>query len=533
MRFFMLLLGAACFLLSGCQPKPKGSEARKKSESVLKINIQFDPQTLDPRKSRGLNDRILINMLFEGLMRTNRDGQADFALAETMELSSDLKTYVFHLRDASWSNGDPVKASDFVYAWKTALDPKFPSENAYQMYCIKHAKSIKNGERPLDDLGAWALDEKTLKVELEEPTPYFLELLTFTTFFPVHTSMDLPGLSEDQRLAQLITCGPFQLLKWKHNDSIEVKKNEKYWDASVVKLSKISMCMVPEDTELKMFESKELDWAGSPMGTLSTDVIGTLKEKGVLNFQPFLGTYFFRVNIKQPPFHLASMRKALALAINRKAIVDHITQGNQTPAVGLVPRTMGLEPVSFSDAATEEAKALFQKGLDEMGVTVQSLPEITLIYTSRQINHRIAQAVQQQWQEALGITVKLEAMEAKVYFDRLGQQDYQLASGNWIADYNDPINFLEVFKFNKASSNNTHWENEQYIRLLDQSNLVGHPEKRKEILSKCESILMQEMPIIPLYHMSMVYAKNDHLKEIVMSPIGNLDFKWAYLDNAD
>lgn len=533
MKFPMGLLVMVLILMCGCQPKGEKLTSQQEEKGCVKINISYDPQTLDPRKSRGLNERILINMLFDGLMRRDKNGEIEPALAERVEMSSDSKVYTFHIRDAYWTNGDPVLASDFVYAWKKVLDPKFPTENAYQMYCIKNAKAVKQGDLPSEKLGISALDEKTFRVELEEPVPYFFDLLTFSIFFPVHPSIDAPYVNEEESLSHFVSCGPFRLSHWKHNDSIRVLKNERYWDGPAVRLSEIEMSMLPVDTEIQMFETKELDWAGSPMSTLSPDVLMGLKKKGILKSQPLLGTYFFRINTGKPPFDQPSLRRAFALAINRKAIVEHVIQGNQVPATGLVPEIMGIQTKSyFQDYNLEEARDLFDKAMRETGLTKETFPEVSLLYGTSQRNHVVAQAVQQQWLDAFGIKVKLEAMEAKVYFDRLNKQDYQLASSSWIADFNDPINFLEVFKYSNGSTNNTRWENKQYIDFLNGSNSVNDRQKRKNLLSQCEAILMEEMPIIPLYHMALVFVQNEHLKDVVMSPIGDLDFKWAYLENA-
>lgn len=512
------LIGILC-ILAGCGSAPH----QKKTDRLLEVNLGFDPQTLDPRKSRRLNDRILITMLFDGLTRQDPRGFPACALADQIEVSEDRKTYVFHLKKAYWTNGDPVTSEDFVYAWKTALSPRFPCENAYQMYCIRNAKAVKSGEMPLEDLGVRALDPLSLQVDLEEPTPYFLELLTFPVFFPVHQSADVSG-------ADFVSCGPFSLAEWKHNDSIKIVKNRTYWDQETVRLSGVHFCMVPEDTELKMFENKELDWAGSPMSTLPTDAIAELKDQRILKDAPMLGTYFYRINTQSYPLSHPLIRRAFSLAVDRKAIVNHIIQGSQTPATGLVPAVMGVQQKPyFQDCHVEEARSLFAKALQELHLDKENFPVLTILYSSTQRNHLVAQAIQQQWQDILGAKVALEGLESKVFFDRLKQKDYQIASGSWIADFNDPINFLEIFKYRMDSTNNTNWENGVYRDLLSISNQVAIPEKRKELFRQCEQILIEEMPIIPLYHMAMNYVQNEHLKGVVVSPLGNIDFKWAYL----
>ncbi len=505
-------------LLSSCQPKSKLPDQK------IHLNISSDPMTLDPRKGRALNEQILIGMLFEGLARETPQGVNELALADKMEKLENGSCYVFHLKEAYWSNGDRISAEDFIYSWKTALDPAFPSENAYQLFCIKNAQAIKKGEKISSELGVKAIDSYTLQIDLQYPVPYFFELLSFPIFFPVHKSIDFAK-------SDLVSSGPFCLTTWKHNDFIEIAKNENYWDAQAVQLKNIQFSMVSSETEIRMFEKKELDWAGSPLGDLPLDLLEKFREEKLLKVHPMLATSFFRLNTEKPPFTNVNIRKAFALAINRKALVDHVFQGENEVATRFVPKSMRLQNDEyFPDTDELQAKELFQKGLEELGMSREDFPKITFLYRSSQKNNSIAQTIQQDWKRTLGVTVDLEANEWKVCLGRIRLKDYQLVLSDWIADFNDPVNFLSIFKYKQESSNNTQWENEEYTNLLDTSEIIDS-EHRKQILQRCEAILMREMPIIPLYHSSMRYLKQDRLKGVVLSSLGNLDFKWAYVDN--
>jgi oligopeptide transport system substrate-binding protein len=195
---------------------------------------------------------------------------------------------------------------------------------------------------------------------------------------------------------------------------------------------------------------------------------------------------------------------------------------------------MGLQKIAyFKDHAIAEAKNLLKKGLSKKGYSLDKFQEITLTYANNEKSHLIAQTVQEQWKEAFGVKVKLEPLEFKIFFDRVAKEDFLLATGSWTADFNDPVNFLEVFKFKKASTNNTHWENSRYIELLDSSSQVSNKEERLAILSSSEALLMDEMPIIPIFHYTMRYLKEDRLKDVVLSSLGNIDFKWAYWDEEE
>lgn len=511
----------------GCQSSAQKTQTET-SAQVVHINIRDEPQTLDPRKARHLNSLSIVHMLFDGLTRASKEGNAELALASHIDISSDLKRYTFHLKEAFWTNGDPVLASDFAYAWKKMLSPDFPSDTVFLLYVIKNAKAAKEGKIALDAIGVHAIDEKTLIVELENPTPYFLELIGSAAFFPVNQQVDQQNPAWAQDASTYVGNGPFRLTAWKHQDELTVKKNETYWDASHVKIACLKLQMLNEETELKMFEKKELDWAGSPLSALPLDALQSLKNENQLKTKKGLGSYFIRTNTEFFPLSHPSIRKAFALAINRRAIVDHVTQGNQIPATGLVPLCFGLQKQPyFLDGDVAEAKRLFKEGLAVLNLTKEQLPEISYMYRMRESNHLIAQAIQQQWYEAFGIRVKLEALEAKVFFNRVSKQDYHLAYGDWVADFADPVNFLEVFKYKTGGSNNTFWENTQYADLLDRSSQLADPAQRFALLAQCELLLMQEMPVIPILYSNMLYLSQPGLKDVVLSSMGTIDFKWA------
>ena len=508
----------------GCQ-SPSSSSVSSTSASNLKINIGGDPQTLDPRKARDLKSLTLSRMLFEGLVRMDQNERAELALAKSVDLSSDLKKYTFHLRSSEWSNKDKVTAFDFVYAWKKVLSPDFLSDLAFHLYVIKGAKEAKEGKLSLDEIGIYALDEQTLVVELENPTPYFLSLLAIPVFFPVNKAVDEKNSCWAQKVATYVCNGPFQLIDWRHQDHLTVAKNGAYWDAPSVQLNRIEFLMVQEETELKMFEKGELDWAGSPLGTLPVDALESLKQKYSLQKKEILGTYFVRTNTLKEPFKQPAMRQAFALAVNRRAIVDYILQGNQIPATGLVPPSFRLqkEPY-FQDADILRAKQLFSHDPSS---------EITLLFSSSERSYLIAQALQQQWFEAFGIRVKLEGVEHKVYFDRLSKHDYQIALGSWTADFADPVNFLEIFKYKNGGSNNTHWENPHFIDLLEKAARTNDTQARSDFLAQSEKILIDEMPMIPIFYYTMLYVHQPALQGAILSSMGQIDFKWARIVAAE
>jgi len=512
------------FLFFSCEKNKKDAS----NTQEVRINIGAEPNTLDPRKARDLYSQTVTKMLFEGLYRIDKSGQRVPALVKDVTLSEDLKTYTFTLKNSLWSDGTPLTAEDFAYGWRKILDSRFLADYAFLLYPIKNAKEAKEGKLPLDEVGIKVIKDDTLVVELERPTPYFLDLIAMPLFSPIPKHIDQENSSWASESNSYVSNGPFKMSAWKHNDFIKLTKNEKYWDAPNVSLKNLSLYMVKEETEYLMFEKKELDWAGGPLSTLPLDLIPYLKKKKSLCAQPLLGTYFLRSNVEKKPFDLLEMRKAFALAIDRESLTQHILNGAEIPATSLVPPCMGLRKKPyFQDGDDEEALDLFEEGLKKGGFKRETLPEITLTYRASERGHLIAQALQQDWLHLLGIEVKLQALETKVYFDRVSKKDYHLAFCSWFADFEDPINFLSIFKDKRVGTNNTNWEHPTFTLLLNQSDGCSALNERKDLLTRAEQILIDEMPIIPLYHSTTLYLKNDRLEDVVLSPTGLIDFKWA------
>jgi oligopeptide transport system substrate-binding protein len=513
---FLALTGTLIFL-AGCK---QNDHSKDTSEKVLRISMNDDPQTIDPRYARSLNCVTILHMLYEGLMRSDVHGHPAPGIAEKVTLSDNLKTYTFHLRKSHWSNGDVLTSQDFVETWKDILNPAFPAPNAYQFYVIQGAKEAKEGKIPFEQIGIKAPNAHTLVIELENPTPYFLELLTTHFFYPTHRKFSITNA---------ITNGPFKLDNWQKHRELTVVKNAAYWDDEEVGLDKIVLYPLDEHTALRMFESGELEWAGSPMGTIPQDAVPTLKHRHQLRILSAAGTHWFRINTAEIPLNSEKMRHAFAYALDRKAIVEHVTQGNQRLATAVVPPFMGLPSNSFfKDNDTPKAWYAFQEALEEMKIPKDELPSISLCYANNDRNHKIAQAVQQQWNKTLGINVQLESCESQVFFDRLSRHQYQIAIGSWFADYRDPINFLDVFKYKSNSTNNTQWESKKYIELLNLSSNEANPAKRLELLEKAEGILMENMPVIPLFFAAFNYVKSENVYGVYFSELGYLDFKYAF-----
>lgn len=505
--------------------------AEPSGDQTLNINIKTEPPSLHPGTSSDTTSSAVLDQVFEGLTRINLEGEPEEAMAESIDVSEDGLTYTFKIReDAEWSNGDPVTAEDFEYAWKWVLDPESAdTDYAYQLYPIKGAEDAKENGGSLDDVGITVEDEKTLVVELEQPTDYFLELTAFHTYYPLNKDV----ASENDKWAldvgdDYVTNGPFKLVSWDHKDRIVIEKNEDYWDADTVQLETITMHMIDdESTALSMYENDELDWIGDPVDAIPLAAIQSMKDAGELHIEDRAGLYYYAVNHEDEVLGNANIRKALALSINRQGIVDNVTQTEEKPAMALVPPSMFEENEEgyFADNDIDEAKKYLEKGLEELGL--DELPAIKLSYNTDEGHAAIAQAVQDMWNKNLDLNVELNNEEWNVYLDSLGEGNYQIGRMGWIADFNDAINFLEIFE-TVGGNNYTNWENDEFKALLKDSRAELDSDKRQEILKEAEELFMEELPIVPVYFYTNTYAAKDNVKGIEALPVGAFNLKWGY-----
>lgn len=526
---------AACLLLllTHCQKQETHSTS---SLERLNVNLSEDPASLDPRSVRSLKDLTVVKQLFEGLTRLDETGTPKAALAETIELSEDALTYTFALREAYWTNGEKVTAQDFIYAWGHVLDPSFACDYSHMLYPIKNAQAARKKQVPLSDVGIQALDDKTLIVTLENPTPYFLELTAFPTFFPVPSKVDPVDPRWSLPTGKLFVCnGPFRLKTWAPESSLILEKNPTYWDADQVHLSEIAFTVIKDNTtESLLFEKGDLDWLGQPIShNIPPELLGKMRLEGKISSYPVAGTFWFKFNTECKPFNNSNIRKAFSLAIVRKDVISHLLQGHQQVATGPLPPCMALQQAPyFQDGDNIAAKALFEEGMRQEGWTRDTFPSISLNYPPSERNNKIVQLVQQQWQTAFGIPIILDAVEGHVYRRLLRQGLFQVGTGEWIADFNDPLAFLELFKYRNdpktgSGMNDTGWQNTAYIGLIDQATHEKDFEKRKALLHEAEKLLVEAMPIAPVYHYAFDYAKKQSIQNVILSPLGIADFKKA------
>ncbi len=513
---------------SSCQKKPQPIDENKQ---ILRLNIHTEPPTLDTRKATDTSSIGIISMCFEGLMKRTKGGKVEPAIAHRVEISKDRTKYTFHLRPAKWWDGKPVTAYDFEHTWKTILSPTFPSGFANDLYIIKNANEVKSKILPPSALGVKALDAKTLEVKLDYAAPYFLDLVASHSFLPTpsHITSVYPKWAGKSG-PHFVGNGPFKLTKWKHYNCIRLVKNEFYWDRDAVRLNEIDLSIIEDaTTELNMFESGELDWAGYPLSTLPTDALQALAATDRLNTYPLAGTYYYIFNTQKAPFNNVNFRKAFSLAINRTSIIANITQSKQAPATGLIPPTIWAIEPHFKDNDVEEARRLFALGLKEMGYTYETLPTITLIYNSSESHHKIAQAIQEQWFRAFGLRVKLANKEWKVFLDELSHKQFQVARMGGVAGFKDPMTFFDLYKYPESSNNFSGWSNPRFTELLELAERMPDPTRREILLREAETILINEMPIAPIYYYRGTYIKKNYVRGVGLTEFSDANFKFAFL----
>jgi oligopeptide transport system substrate-binding protein len=537
---FVLLIGLA-LIIGGCggdggttdDGTTDGGEEAGGEEMVFRYNVGTEPETMDPHLSTGIPEATIMLQIYEGLTRLNEDGLPEPAMAETINVSDDGLVYTFSLRDGlMWSNGEPLTAEDFEKSWKRVLAPELAADYAYMLWYIKGAEAYNSGEGSVDDVMVTALDEKTLEVTLEAPTSFFESLVAFKTYYPLYQ----PAIEEDPEgwhtsADTIVGNGPFKLVSWEQGQ-MEFVPNENYYDAEAVILDRIMFAMVEnESTELTMFETGEIDMTHTVPG----QEIPRLQETGDLHILPYLGTYYFIFQIEEPPLDDVNVRKALTLAIDREAIVSNVTQGGQLPAYAYVPYGIP-EPdgVDFREKGgdyfaydVEEAQRLLEEAGYPGG---EGFPSVEILYNTSEMHKMIAEAIQEMWKQNLGIdNVTLTNQEWGVYLDTRDEGAFQIARAGWIGDYLDPYTFLDMW-ITGSGNNNSRFSNEEYDNLLRDVRMTDDEVARMEMMHRLEDILMEEMPVCPIYYYTDPIMIKDYVKGYVAVATGGKDFKTAYIE---
>lgn len=530
-KLLLIIIG---FTLLACG-SGESNVTRGNRERILHFGNGTEPQGLDPHVVTGLPESHIVSALFEGLTTKNPYTlESEPGVAQSWDVSEDGLTIVFHLNpDARWSNGDPMTAEDYVWSWWRALNPAMGNQYAYMLYPLENAEAFATGKlEDFSKVGVKALDTHTLRVRLNAPTPYFIQLMDHHSTFAVHRpTVEKHGKASDRftpwtRVENIVGNGPFRLVDWQLNRRITVEKSDTYWDRDRVQLNGIVYYPTENiSSEERMFRVGQLHYTQViPLDKIP--VYRAMENSPYVN-APYLGTYFYLLNINKPPLDDVRVRQALSLAVDRELLNNTVLHGSNVPAYSITPPgTLGYQPPTVFGHDVERARQLLAEAGYPDG---EGWPGLELTYNTSESHLKIAVALQQMWQDALNIHVSLGNQEWKVYLDSVDQMNFQIARRGWIGDYVDPNNFLDLFLCG-GGNNNTGFCDPRYDELIQrQAPRAKSREERYAIFSEAEARLMEQMPIIPIY----TYTSNHLIHPSVQGMPSNLmdyvNFKYVSL----
>lgn len=540
----ILTICLICFsmIFTGCGGSKEQEELASKEISV---SIGGEPEVLDPQLLIDVYPMRVINTVFEGLCRNDEKGVPMPGIAKSWDISEDKLTYTFHLREATWADGSQITAMDFKDAWLRALDPN-PSDHqpalmGYLLMCIEGAESYLYGEGSKEDVAIEAKDEKTLVVKLDQPTPYFLQIVCNSVAMPINKEFYakqplVSGMSKyGADVENILGNGPFVIKEWNHNEDIVLEKNPNYWNAENIKMDIVNFRIIPDNSSaITSFKAGELDI----VEISEAHQMDELKAKGekVESYNTG-GTQYISINNEDRYLKNINLRRALAYGVERDSLVNKVVKDGSKEAYGFVnPVVRGIEK-SFRDEIgdfvrrdnTAEAESFALKSLVELKLS--DMPKLTLLVDDMETSKRDAQVIQEMWRKNLGIEVKIETMSFESIQEKMMQKDYQMALLRWSGDYNDPTAFLEIFEtenyFNVVGFNNS-----EYDSMISKAREETDEKKRMNLLSEAEELLFKSMPICPLYYVYSSYALKPKVKGFVRgsSAIQDMDLYWTYLE---
>ena len=500
----------------------EGETATGGSGGTLNMRNTMEPTSLNTLLATYAYDFTPINAMIECLYRDDENDVPQPAGAETVDISDDKLVYTFHLReDATWSNGDPVVATDYEFAWQQALNPKVASDYAYMLYFIHNAEPYFNGEVEWSEVGVKVIDDYTLEVTLDNPLPYATDLFAFPTLAPINQKFyEEVGADKYATDAEYFCCnGMYELTEWSHNSQIVFQKREDYWNADAVGPDEIVYKIITDSQAgLNSYLSREIDYTDLDSGEVVQQAEAAGFEVGV---KPARSSYYLIVNTEDEFMSNQNLRLALAYSIDKQALVDTVYQNDNQPMTSFTPPAiMGANESSFQEALVaergemypgngdlEKAQEYLQAALEELGCTVDEL-NLSIDCADDSLRRNCATFLQEQWRQNLGIeNITVNSMQTKQVSANRQSGDYCMSLGGWSPDYNDAINFLDLW-VTDGGNNDSFWSNEEYDNLIAQATAEADEEVRQQYLFDAEEILAAEMPIIPLYWQCQNYSYN-------------------------
>jgi oligopeptide transport system substrate-binding protein len=485
---------------------------------------EAEPETLDPHVATGVPDNNLTAQLFEGLLRREANwvgispGIAEFIPAPTDQ----GRVYTFKLRrNAMWSDGSPITAEDFVYSWQRAADPKTLGSYSYWVTdYIEGAAEYAKAPTPENakKLGVKAIDSRTLQVRLKNPVPFFLQLIAEPVFFPVKRGNLEKFGDRWTRPENMVVNGPYTLKEWRVNERIVLEKNSRYWDSANVRINRVvALPLNDKQTAMNLFMQGQIDWSGH--NGAPSAVVPSLRSNEHFRSGPAFVTYFYRLNTKRAPLDHVKVRQALALAIDRSVLVDKITRGGEAVALALVPPNtgkyrspQGIVTGNFEKDVIEARRLLAEAGFPDG----KGFPVLKIQYDTKELHQKVAMAIQQMWKKNLGIQVEAFNQEWKVYLKEQKAMNFDISRSGWSGDYPDPATFLELFT-SDSGNNQTGYANKDYDKVFMDSSKEMNAAKRNEMMVQAEKMLLNELPVIPLFY----YANYSFLRPEVSGFVKN------------
>ncbi|MBL5863637.1 peptide ABC transporter substrate-binding protein [Serratia fonticola] len=479
---------------------PPGTALAEKQEIVR--HIKDEPASLDPIKAVGLPEAQVARDLFEGLVNQDAHGKVIPGVATRWQ-TSDNQTYIFTLRkDARWSNGDPVTAKDFVYSWQRLVDPKSLSPFAWfaQLAGIQNAEEIIAGKLPIDKLGVVAVDDHTLKVQLNKPVPYFVSLTANFSLFPVPKAVVEQYGNDWTKVGNLVGNGAFKLQERVVNEKLVLVPNNHYWDHKHTVLTKVTFVPINQESNAtKRYQAGDIDITESFPKNMYQKLLKDIPDQVYTPDQ--LGTYYYAFNTQRAPTSDVRVRKALSYAIDRKIIAEKVLGTGEKPAYHFTPDvTAGFKPETSllqqqsQEELNEQAKALMQAA----GYGPNHPLKLTLLYNTSESHQKIAIAVASMWKQTLGVDVKLQNQEWKTYIDSRNTGNFDVVRASWVGDYNEASTFLSLLT-SSHSGNIAKFNSPQYDRLLADASRETNPTALTADYNKAEQMIAAEAPIAPIY----------------------------------
>ncbi|ARD06290.1 peptide ABC transporter substrate-binding protein [Lactobacillus amylolyticus] len=543
MKFTRVLAAGATVLASAVALAACGSSSSSNSSSSAKQTINWEESaeipTMDLSKATDVTSFNQLNNVMEGLYRLGKDSKVEPGLATKTTVSKDGKTWIFTLRkNAKWSNGDPVTAKDFVYSWRRTINPKTASQYAYLFEGIHNATKISAGKASVNSLGIKAEGNYKLVVTLDKRIPYFKLLMGFPLFFPQQEkAVEKYGSKYGTASKYMVYDGPFKQTGWTgSNLSWSLKKNPDYWDKKHVKLNTINYSVQKTpSTAYNLYQSGKIDAVA-----LDASETKNLKNQKGFTLRPGASTFYLQYNeAKNKNLKNANLRRAISLAINRKALTSALGGANK-PASSLT--AAGLTKVEGQDFATKakdtqyskydptEAKKLYKKALKELGVKSISL---TILSDDTDAGEKTTETLQSEIEENLkGIKISVQNLPFKTRLSRSTSGNFDIVVSGWGADFADPISFDDLFTTNNPN-NNGKWKNSEYDKLIAASKTTSNSEERYNDLVKAEKILLKDQGITPLYYQTTAWLIRPNIKGVIYNPAGaNYNFKEAYVSSS-